>query len=151
MKTLPLSTLFLALVAIAVVAAQGPTPMKPGRWEVSTQMQMANMPMQMKPTTTTSCVTAAQLAVDPTGGMSTGPQGGACKATDVKVVDNTVTWKMACAGATAMTGDGELTFVGDTYSGSIKSKMAQGEMTIQLAGKRLGECTAADLKKDAQR
>jgi hypothetical protein len=39
-----------------------------------------------------------------------------------------------------MTADGTMTLQNDTYTGSMKMNMTQGEMTMQLAGKRLGDC-----------
>jgi hypothetical protein len=34
-----------------------------------------------------------------------------------------------------------MTFKGDSYTGVMKMSMPQGEMTMNVAGKRLGDCT----------
>jgi len=138
MKSFFVSTLLVILTAVAVYAQN---PMRAGQWEVSVQMQMPGM--QMPTTKSLQCVTAAQLARDPATGLPSGMQNmpGACKASDYKVVGSTVSWKMACAGAQPMTGDGELVFDGDAYNGTIKMAMQQGAMSLKLSGKRLGDCT----------
>jgi hypothetical protein len=59
---------------------------------------------------------------------------------DYKVTDNKVTWKMACTGREAMTGEGEMTFAGDSYTGLMKMMMPQGSMAMTMSGKRLGDC-----------
>ena len=122
-------------------AAAAQNPMRPGRWEVTVQMEMPNMPMKMPPTKTTQCITAAQLK-DPNTAVPTGAANpNACKVSDYKTVGNTVSWKMACSGAEPLTGSGEMTFDGDTYVGLMKMSMSQGEMTMKYAGKRVGDCT----------
>ena len=142
MKRQLFSTLALcALVAVSVGAQQN--PMRPGRWQSTMQMQMPNMPMQMPPMTTAQCITAEELEKDPASGLPRGAQNApqnACKMSDYKVSGNTVTWKMVCSGAQAMTGEGELTFVQDTYTGTMKLEGPQGAMAMKMTGKRLGDC-----------
>jgi hypothetical protein len=141
MRSLSVLTIVLSMAAAVILTAQ-PSPMRPGRWEITMQMQMPNMPMQMPPTTTTQCVTEEQLKKDPSAGLPSGPQGpNACKVSDYKLVGDTVSWKMACSGPQAMNGDGEMTFKGDSYAGTMKMTSPQGAMSMKLAGKRTGECT----------
>ncbi len=139
MRSMSVSTLVLCAMALVTLVAQN--PMRPGRWEVTMQMSMANMPMQLPPTKTSSCITAEQLAKDPTSGLNTGAGSNQCKVTDQKFSGSKVAWKMACTGQAAMTGEGEMTFMGDAYSGAMKMTTPQGAMTMQLAGKRVGDCT----------
>jgi hypothetical protein len=63
-----------------------------------------------------------------------------CKATDVRTVGDKTTWKMTCTGAQAMTGTGDMTVKGDSYAGVMKMTTAQGEMTMKMSGKRIGDC-----------
>ena len=141
MRSTSIAVLVVSLAAAAaVIAQQG--PMRPGRWQNTVQMQMPNMPVQMPAQTTTRCVTAEQLQRDPNSWIPSGPDGSSCKISDQKIVRNTVTWKVACTGQMAMTGDGELTFMEDAYDGALKATVPQmGEMTIKLTGKRVGDCT----------
>jgi hypothetical protein len=136
------AVLFAALAGAAVLDAQ--SPIRPGRWEVTMQMQMANMPIQMPAMKSTQCVTPDQ-AKDPAGALPKGPQGGRggqdCKVSNYKVSGNTVTWQMACSAPQPMTSTGEMTFTNDTYAGTMKMNSAEGDMTMKIAGKRLGDCT----------
>src|SRR5687767_5443188 len=93
------------LAAAAPVVAQ--TPIRPGRWEVTMQMQMPNMPMAMPEMKSTQCVTPEQVK-DPASTLPSGPQGGRganqdCKVSNYKVSGNKVTWQMACSKPQPMT------------------------------------------------
>lgn len=137
MKSL-IASAFLVVAAAAVVYAQN--PMRAGQWEVAMQMQMPGMTMpEMK---TTQCVTPEQLQKDPASGLPRGTQdrSNACTVSDYKQTGNTVSWKMSCAGAQPVNGEGELTFAGDAYTGTMKMQMAQGSMAMKMSGKRLGDC-----------
>ena len=140
------SVIVLALFATAAVIAQA--RMRPGQWEVSTQMAMPNMPagFQMPVQTMTSCITPEQ-ANDPAnaaprqGGRGRGGKDD-CKMTDQKVTGNTLTYSIACTSPDKMTATGEMTFTGDdSYTNTMKMVMAQGEMTMKMTGKRTGDCT----------
>jgi hypothetical protein len=134
------------LVALAVVvmssASAQTNPMRAGRWEVTMQMEMPNMPVQMPAMKNTRCVT--QQEVDsPNRGLPTGPEKNAnnCKVSDYKTSGNTVTWAMACTGQPATSGTGEMRFTGDSYEGLMKMSMEGQQMSMKLSGKRLGDCT----------
>ena len=144
MKTV--SVIALAMLATVAVIAQA--TMRPGQWEITSQMQMPNMPagFQMPAMTMMQCITPEQ-AKDP---ASTVPrQSGRgrgnkddCKVSDYKTSGNTVTWSMACTSPDKMTATGEMTFAGeDSYTSTMKMVMAQGEMTMKMTGKRTGDCT----------
>ena len=53
---------------------------------------------------------------------------------------NTVTWRMACSTPQPMTSNGEMTFIDDSYAGTMKMNMPQGDMSMKLTGKRVGDC-----------
>lgn len=129
------------LIDATALAAQ--SPMRPGRWDITMQMQMPNVPVQMPETKTTQCVTPEQVK-DPANTLPRGPQGrGAnqdCKVSDYKVSGNTVTWRMACSTPQPMTSTGEMTFTDDTYTGTMKMNTPQGDMSMKLTGKRVGDC-----------
>jgi hypothetical protein len=141
------SVIVLALFATAVILAQ--SGMRPGQWELSTQMQMPNMPnmpagFQMPVQKTTQCITAEQ-AKDPvntvprqTGRGRSGPDD--CKMSDYKTTGSTVTFSISCPSG-KVTGTGEMTFGDDSYTNTLKMNTAQGEMTMKTTGKRIGDCT----------
>ncbi len=138
-------TAVVATLIIGTAAALAQTsPIRPGRWEVAMQMQMANSPVQMPEIKTTQCVTPEQVK-DPTSALPRGPQGGGdaksdCKVANYKVSGNTATWQMSCTTPQPMTATGEIAFTDDTYNGTMKTTLPQGTMTMKMAGKRLGDC-----------
>ena len=65
--------LVIALVVLATaVTALAQSPMRPGRWEVSMEMEMPGMPMKMPAMKTTQCVTPEQVK-DPGQGHADRP------------------------------------------------------------------------------
>jgi|SRR5688500_1769431 hypothetical protein len=134
---------FVVALLIGATALVAQSPMRPGRWEITMQMQMPNMPVQMPETKTTQCITPEQVK-DPANTLPRGPQGrGAsqdCKVSDYKVSGNTVTWRMTCSTPQPMTSTGEMTFTGDSYTGTMKMNMPQGDMSMKLTGKHVGDC-----------
>ena len=138
-----------AILAFAVLAgatiAIAQSPMRPGRWDSTMQMQMAGSPIQMPEMKSSRCVTPED-AKDPSRSLPTGPEGRGnqksdCKISDYKTSGSTATWKMVCTSPQPTTGTGEMTFSDDAYTGTLKMEMAQGAMTMKIAGKRVGECT----------
>ncbi len=117
-------------------------PVRDGRWEVSTEMDMPGMPMKIPAMKTIQCVTKEQ-ADDPNQSVPKGRQGkdSDCKVSDYKISGNKVTWTMKCEGKNAMTGNGEITYATDAYDGWMKMKTGDTEMTMKYTGKRLGDCT----------
>jgi len=142
MKRMSALVVALAVTTLASSATAQNNPMRPGRWEVTVQMEMPGMPMAMPAMKNTQCVTQQQID-SPNRGLPTGPNKNPndCKISDYKVSGSTVSWAMACTGQTAMTGTGELRFTGDAYEGLMKMMMDQQQMTMKMSGKRLGDCT----------
>jgi hypothetical protein len=141
MKPMSCSVLMLCTLVVTLAAQ---TPMRPGRWDTTMQMSMANMPIQMPEMKSSRCITPEELKRDPSTGLPSGVPNNAqsaCKVSDYKQTGNTVAWKIACTAPQAMTGDGEMTFVGDTYNGTMNMQTPQGAMLMKMTGKRVGDCT----------
>jgi hypothetical protein len=136
----PLLMTLLVVLTVAASPAVAQNSMREGQWEVTMQMEMPGMPMQMPPMKNMQCVTKEQLK-DPGNALPKGPDSKDCKVSDYKNEGNKVTWKMACTGSQKMTGSGELVFNGDSYDGAITMTMdPQGQMKMKLSGKRVGDC-----------
>ena len=136
-------TLMCAVATTAAVVAQAPkSPQKPGTWKVTVEMEMPGMPMKMPAMKTTQCVTKEQ-ANDPNLSVPKGGQdkNSDCKVSDYKVAGNKVSWAMKCEGKNPMSGNGEITYAGETYDGWMKMKTGEAEMTMKYKAKRLGDCT----------
>ena len=141
MKLIPVAAVVLSFAAVCSHAA-AQSPMRPGNWETTMEMDMPGMPMKMPPMKNTRCVTQQEID-SPNRGLPSGPQKNPndCKISDYKQSGNTVSWNVACSGQQPMTGSGELKFNNDAYDGVIKMMMNQQQMTMKMAGKRLGDCT----------
>lgn len=137
-------TLAVAAVAAVTLAAQAPM-IRPGKYAIAMQMEMPNMPMKMPEIKMEQCVTPDDLKRDPHSWVPSGSQDpkakDQCKMTDYKVDGQHVTWKVTCTGQQQMTGSGDLTVKGDAYTGVMKMTTPQGEMTMKMAGNRIGDCT----------
>jgi hypothetical protein len=120
------------------------------KWEVTTEMEMPNMPnmpagMKMPSFTTTQCVTPEdakdpQKAMPQGRGGRGGPDPDKCKMSDYKVDGNKVSWSMKCDPPEEMTGTGEFTYAADTYTGVMKMNRGGQTMTMKYSGKRIGDC-----------
>ena len=109
-------------------------------WEVTTQMNMAGMPPGMGSQTHQVCneKTADRKPVIPAREK--------CKVTDYKESGNRVTITMSCPDGTGVI---EQTFnaARTEYKGTMKMKMRDGEMTMNMAGRKIGSCDAQQAKK----
>jgi hypothetical protein len=125
-----------SLVALALPAfAAG--PQKPGKWQITVQMEMPGMPVQMPPTTQTICLTEDDVN-NPQKSLPSDPKSD-CKVSDYKIEGNTITWTVSCPKQQAL-GSGKITFAGDTYTGAMKLMVHEHEMSMKYNGKWLGSC-----------
>ena len=138
------AVLAVGLSASIVVLAQAPRI--DGKWEVTMEMDMPGMPMNMPPTVTTQCITRED-ASDPRKAISAGRGGrsgddSSCKMAEYKIDGNKVTYTMKCEGATPMTITGERTYGDDSYRATQRIDIeGRGTMTMKAIGKRIGDCT----------
>jgi len=122
------------VIAVGVGAGTmaGAQTAKGDLWETTSQMSMDGMPMRMPSNTVKVC--AAKDWKEPPGGRKD------CKSSNMKVEGNKVTWDVKCTSPT-MTGRGEiLRQSAEAYSGAIAFTSDQGNMTVKLTGKKIGEC-----------
>jgi uncharacterized 2Fe-2S/4Fe-4S cluster protein (DUF4445 family) len=124
-----------ALVLLGSLPSQAAEP--PGDlWEVTSQMEMEGMPFKMPARPLKICV--AKNAQEPPG--SANDERG-CTNSEMARVGNKVTWTSSCSGPPAITGQGEITYEGtDAYAGTIKYVTDDGNMTINLTGKKIDSC-----------
>ena len=123
------------LAALGTAPAASDSAATPGEsWEVTSKMSIPGMPMAMPAQTQRVCSKpdAAPENPDPN-----------CQNTESSRVGNKFSWRVQCTGAHAMSGRGEITYSSpDAYAGTIRFESAEGAMTLELSGKRLGACNA---------
>ena len=137
-RKLSLAAAALTLWALPTFAA---SPQKPGNWQVSMEMDAPDMPMKMPPMTFSHCVTQEDVD-NPDRAVPKGKQNSNCKVSDFKTEGKTISWTVKCEGKDPVTGNGEITFDGDSYTGWSKMHMQGQDMTMKWTGKRLGDCPA---------
>jgi hypothetical protein len=103
-------------------------------WQVTTKMSMPGMPMNMPAQTSQSC--SAREWNAPPGGTREG-----CTNSEFVMKDGVARWNVVCTGQQSMTGHGEVTRTSDGFKGAIKFMGDGFAMTIDLEGKRVGDCT----------
>jgi hypothetical protein len=113
-------------------------------WEVTSQMTMEGMPAGMgMPAQTRRVCTAHEWTKPPVSQDERG-----CKASDFSSTPTKTTWKVTCPD---VTGSAEINRTSpDAYTGWMKMTMAQGTMTMNLTGKRVGDCDAGEAKKERE-
>lgn len=135
------------LIVLAIPVFAYAVDMKEGNWETTIEFKMdiPGMPaemMQPMEFTHTDCLTKKDMVPD------TSQKDQTCKMKDQKIIGNKVSWKVKCEDAQAKTeGQGEITYSGSSYKGTMKARMIPKEkgaqpMTVdyKLAGRRLGDC-----------
>ena len=124
----------LAAVSMALLASPAVAEERPGNlWKTTSQMSMPGMPA-MPPQTMELC-TAKEWNQPPPP-----PQGQTCTQTNFQHTGNKITWSIACTGEMDMTGEGEITFDDEAYTGTILFNAGGMTMTVNLTGTKIGEC-----------
>ena len=114
------------------LAGSGPN-LQEGLWEITSKMQM--MGMNMPAVKHNQCITRENAVPD-----SSQPNQ-ECKIVETSVNGDTVSWKMVCKtpeGESKM--NGEITYNGDTFKGTLKIDMQGMEMVQNMSGRRIGDC-----------
>jgi hypothetical protein len=111
----------------------------PGKYEISSKVEIPGMSVTIPPQTITECMTEQDLVLK----NNTPNQN--CEIKDVKEVGNTISWKMKCTqeGQTIKS-SGQIDYAGNSFKGTIIMNMGTqtGNMTTTtiIEGKRIGEC-----------
>ncbi len=127
-----------AVVCALALPTFAASPAKPGKWQVTMEMDIPGMPMKMPPISFTHCLTKEQ-AENPENAVPKSQKDKDCKVSDLKVDGNTVSYKMECP-KSQVSGTGTVTYTDDSYKGVMEMKMGEQEMKTKYSGKRLGDC-----------
>jgi hypothetical protein len=139
-----------AVFFFASLAGTPPAVAEPGeQWETTIEMTMnaAGHSMTMPPQASKTCRPKGAAWEEPPAG----PADSDCEMTDVKRVGHTMTWSMRCTNP-PVTGKGSIEFQGsDSYRGTMSASTAQGEMSMKMTGKRIGDCDYSEQRGAGQK
>lgn len=130
--------LVLGAVCLAAATAAGAAD-NGDLWEVTTQMNMAGMPAGMGGGTRQVCTERG----DPKKAMQR--DDGKCKVTDLKESATRIQMTMQCPEGTG-TMDTTFNTARTEYKGTMKMTSKQGEMTMNMQGRKIGTCDPANAK-----
>jgi hypothetical protein len=128
------------LVGLLIIALPAwSMDLTPGKYEITSKVDMPGMPGGMPPTTITQCLTEQ----DPVPHTSAGANG--CNITNMTTEGDTVKYTLVCEQQGMQNkSSGEMTYKGENFYGTTQTKMGPsgGDMTIttKISGKRIGEC-----------
>lgn len=129
------------MLAWSLPVLAGMPNVNPGLWETTVKMQMQGMPFTIPPFTSRHCITQKDLVPD-----TQRPQQH-CKVSHKNISGNTVSWKVNCdnGGGRTTSGDGVITYSGDSFQGTMNMQMAGGggpamSMHDTISGHRVGDC-----------
>jgi hypothetical protein len=118
-------------------AMSGEPNMKEGLWEITVQMEMPGMPMEMPSHKFNQCITRDKAVPEDPAEKDKD-----CKMDYKNVTKDTVVWKVVCKDREGgLTGEGSITYKGDTFTGETKVKESGGmEITQKMKGRWIGPC-----------
>ena len=97
--------LVISIALFSGITAAEPN-LNPGKWEISTEMDMPGMPMKIPPVTHTQCLTKEDFVPK---GKDASDQ---CRVSDLKQDGDTVSWKISCSGEGGkIEGSGQMTLL----------------------------------------
>lgn len=134
-NALVMTILVLATVSPSIVLAA--PDMQPGKWQITSTIEMPGMAFAMPASTHTQCISSEYLV------PQTQPENDKCQMIENLIDGDTVTWKVKCEskGGT-MTSQGRIVYHGGSFEGTVNttgSQMPSG-MTQKMSGKRIGDC-----------
>ena len=111
----------------------------PGEYQITSKVKMPGMPGGMPPQTITECVSEQ----DTIPKADSSDQG--CEIHNMEQNGNVITWEMECnQEGQKITSQGKMIYSGDSFEGTITTKMGPqaGNMVIttEITGERTGSC-----------
>lgn len=129
--------LLAALASPAELDAQT-VNLRPGKYAVTTEMDIPGMRMKMPPQKTEQCIAAddlKDLSAKLAGIDRANP---ACRMSPVQTLGNTVSFTRTCG---KVVWSSELTYSGDAFAGMTKGQDEQGRpVTSKATATRIGDC-----------
>lgn len=123
------------LMGLSTGAIAGGVNMNPGMWEWTATIEMPGMPMQIPPSSYSSCLTTADFV------PKDSKLGQTCETIDLQTNGDTVSWNMTCTSSQgSATSQGQITYSGDSAVGEVQVNTHGMQMLSKMTGRRLGPC-----------
>ena len=111
----------------------------PGEYQITSKVKMQGMPSGMPAQTITECVSEQDLI------PKSDSSGQDCEIHNMEQKGNVITWEMECnQEGQKITSQGKMVYSGDSFEGTITTKMGPqaGNMiiTTEITGERTGSC-----------
>ncbi len=137
-KILLIFCLTITLATFCSAAESAELNMNDGRWEITAQMEMPDIPFPMPPMTYTVCLTQDDMIP----AQDTETEDNDCKIVSQKIHGNTVEWTVLCNSEQGKsTNSGTITYHGDSFEGSmLLNTPGMGIVKQKMTGKRIGRC-----------
>lgn len=137
-------TLWILLVAIfgffLPCQAEMQVDMVSGLWEITAEVGMQGVPIQMPPIVTRQCITPENI-ISQINQFNQSDQN--CKVTNLLVAKNKASYDLNCVLETGeMAGHGFVSYRGERLKGSLTTTMTPGNMVMRYnyTGRRIGSC-----------
>lgn len=114
-------------------------------WEITTQMDMPGIPAGMGTRTTQVCSEKG----DPKSALTRSPDMEKCKLSDYRESGNRITMTVSCPEGTG-TVDNTYNAARSEYKGTMTMRSREGTMTVQMAGRRVGDCDAQQARAERE-
>lgn len=113
-------------------------------WEMTSQMSIPGMPAGMVPARTNQVCQSKEFDRPPEQ-----PDKSRCTISNLRQSPTRVTYDLRCDGKPPTTGSADYTFEANRtrMKGTMRMNSRDGEMVIQLAGRKLGTCDAVEQKR----
>jgi hypothetical protein len=113
-------------------------------WEMTSQMSMPGMPAGMIPAQTTQVCQSEKFDRPPQQ-----EEKSKCTISNLRQLPNRVTYDIKCEGNPPSTGSADYSFEANRtrVKGTMKIVSREGEMVMQMSGRKVGACDAAEHKK----
>ncbi|MCU7931275.1 MAG: DUF3617 family protein [Candidatus Thiodiazotropha sp. (ex Codakia rugifera)] len=135
MKTQSAVASLALLVLLSSISVASEVNMNPGLWKWTAVMDMPGMPMQLPPTSYTTCISEADFV------PKDSQLGQTCETIDLKTEGDSVSWSITCTQQAGVTkSQGNITYHGDTAEGMIQVSVEGMQMSSKTTGMRLGPC-----------
>lgn len=141
-RTTALAVAAAALLSFPVLAAEH--ALRPGRYEMKTEMKMEGFDREIPPTTMTHCYSEEDVKDYKKLAQEGQGRNRDCEMTDMKSAGDHMSWSMTCKSGTK--GHGEMTYEAGGYEMTMNLETAGGphgpmKMKIHTTAKRLGDCS----------